>query len=181
MYSWSYCSHGSLKLPRPLVDQATCKREFLVFKLQCTTEWGDKNLKDLWSMIIAWNHALQARRYPNLLILAELAHVQSVSTTTCERAFSMQNLIKTKVRNSLGSKDFEAMLQIALEGGLDDIISDDVPLWKNDNKYHFLYANPSSYLNYPKTPSVSDVSCSFGAIDINNNVHKFHNHPPENT
>jgi hypothetical protein len=151
------------------VDQATCKREFLVFKLQCTTEWGDKNLKDLWSMIIAWNHALQARRYPNLLILAELAHVQSVSTTTCERAFSMQNLIKTKVRNSLGSKDFEAMLQIALEGGLDDIISDDVPLWKNDNKNHFLYANPSSYLNSPNTPSVSDVSCLFGAVDTNGN------------
>ena len=35
-------SHGSFKFP-PLVDQTTCKREFLAFKLQCTTEWGDKN------------------------------------------------------------------------------------------------------------------------------------------
>jgi hypothetical protein len=50
-------------------------------------EWGDKNFKDLWGMI-TWNHALQAQ-YPNLLILAELAHVQCVSTTTCERAFSV--------------------------------------------------------------------------------------------
>ena len=65
--------------------------------------------------MITWNHALQAQ-YPNLLILAELAHVQYVSTTTCERAFSVQNLIKTKVRNRLGSKNLEAMLQIALEG-----------------------------------------------------------------
>jgi hypothetical protein len=32
-----------------------------------------------------------------------------------------------------------------------------------------LYANPSSYLNSPNTPSVSDVSCSFRAIDIDNN------------
>jgi hypothetical protein len=65
---------------------------------QCTTEWGDKNFEDLWGMI-TWNHALQAR-YPNLLILAELAHVQCVSTMTCERVFSV--LIKTKVRNRLG-------------------------------------------------------------------------------
>jgi hypothetical protein len=64
---------------------------------------------------ITWNHALQSW-YSNLLILVELAHVQCVSTTTCERAFSVQNLIKTKVRNRLGSKNLEAMLQIALEG-----------------------------------------------------------------
>ena len=64
------------------------------------------------------------------------------------------------------------MLRIALEGsdeGVDDIISDDVPLWKNDNKYRILYANPSSYLNSPNTLSVSDVSCSFGAVDTNGN------------
>ena len=44
-------------------------------------------------------------RYPNLLILADLARVQCVSTSTCERAFGVQNLIKTRVRNRLGSKN----------------------------------------------------------------------------
>ena len=47
------------------------------------------------------------------------------------------------------------MLRIALEGpneGVDDIINDVVPLWKNDNDHCFLYANPPSYLNYPNTP-----------------------------
>jgi hypothetical protein len=114
---------------------------------------------------------LQAR-YPNLLILAKLAHVQCVSTTTCEHIFSVQNLIKTNVRNRLGNKNLEAMLRIALEGPdecLDDIISDVVPLWKNDNEYCFLYANPSSYLNSPNALSVTDVSCLFGAIDTNGN------------
>ena len=56
-----------------------------------------------------------ASTFPNLLILAELAHVQCVSTMTCECTFSVQNLIKTKFRNRLGSKNLEAMLQIALE------------------------------------------------------------------
>jgi hypothetical protein len=130
---------------------------------------GDKNFEDLWGMI-TWNHALQAR-YPNLLILAELAHVQCVSTATCERAFSVLKLIKTKVRNKLGSKNLDAMLRIALERPdeeVDDIIGDALPLWK-DSKYRFLYANPSSYLNSPNTLSVSDVSSSFGATDTNCN------------
>ena len=64
------------------------------------------------------------------------------------------------------------MLQIVLEGpdeGIDDIISDVVPLWKNVNKHHFLYANPSSYSNSPNIPSASDVSCSFRAVDTNGN------------
>jgi hypothetical protein len=74
--------------------------------------------------LITWNHALQAR-YPNLLILAKLAHVQCVSTMICERAFNVHNLIKTKVRNKLGNKNLDAMLRIALEGPdeeVDDII-----------------------------------------------------------
>jgi hypothetical protein len=56
---------------------------------------------------------------------------------TCERAFSVQNLIKTKVRNRLGIKNLDAMLRIALEGPdeeVDDIIGDAIPLWKKDSK-----------------------------------------------
>jgi hypothetical protein len=84
----------------------------------------------------------------------------------------MQNLIKTNVRNRLGNKNLEAMLRIALEGPdecVDDIINNVVPLWKNDNEYRFLYANPSSYLNSPNTLSVTDVSCLFGAVNTNGN------------
>jgi len=72
----------------------------------------------------------------------------------------------------LGNKNLEAMLRIALDGpyeGVDDIINDIVPLWKNDSKYCFLYVNSSSYLNSPNTPSASDVSCSFRAVDTNSN------------
>jgi hypothetical protein len=90
----------------------------------------------------------------------------------CERVFRVQNLIKIKVRNMLGIKNLEAMLRIALEGpdeGVGDIVNDDVPLWKTNSNYRFLYTNPSSSLNSPNTLSVSDVSCPFGAIDTNIN------------
>ena len=33
-------SRRSFKFP-PLVNQTTCKHEFLIFKLQCTTQWGE--------------------------------------------------------------------------------------------------------------------------------------------
>ena len=70
--------------------------------------------------------------WPNLLILAKLAHVQCVSTATCESAFSVQNLIKTKARNRLGSRNLDAMLRIVLEGPDEEV--DDI-IWKKDNKY----------------------------------------------
>jgi len=52
----------------------------------------------------------------------------------CECAFSVQNLIKTRVRNRLGSKNLKAMLQMALKGlddEVDNIINDAIPIWKN--------------------------------------------------
>ena len=55
-------------------------------------------------------------RHPDFLILVELAYVQCVSMMICERAFSVQNVIKTRVRNRLGIKNLEAMLRVALEG-----------------------------------------------------------------
>jgi hypothetical protein len=89
--------------------------------------------------MITWKYSLQTR-YPNLFVLANLARVQCVSTSTCERAFRVQNLIKTRVKNKLGSKTLEAMLRIALEGpdeNFDNIIEEAIPLWKIGAKYRF--------------------------------------------
>ena len=73
----------------PLIKSQKVREEFFSFKIQSTTEWSDKNFKDLWGMII-WNPTLQLK-YENLLVLAEIARVQCISTATCERAFSIQN------------------------------------------------------------------------------------------
>jgi hypothetical protein len=80
--------------------------------------------------MITWKYSLQTR-YPNLFVLANLARVQCVSTSTCKMAFSVQNFIKTRVRNIFGSKNLEAMLRIALEGpdeNFDNIIKETIPL-----------------------------------------------------
>jgi len=60
------------------------------------------------------------------------------------------------------------MLQITLIG-LDeevrDIICNAILLWKKDNKYHFLYANPSLYLNTLGSLSLSNASYSSRVLE----------------
>ena len=83
-----------------------------------------------------------------------------------KRTFSIQNLIKTQVRNKLESKNLKAMLRIALEGpdeNFDNIIEEAIPLWKTGTKYRFLYANPSRYVS-----SASDASCSVSSTMFSN-------------
>ena len=82
--------------------------------------------------MITWNRSLQTR-YINLFVLAHLARGRCVSTSTCKRAFIVQNLIRTRVRNKLGSKNLEAMLRIILEepdNFFDNITEEAIPLWK---------------------------------------------------
>ena len=85
-----------------LINVDATKREFFFYKVQASTEWHDKTFDDVWSMI-SWNQLLRGK-YENLRILADIARVQCVSTTQCERTFSIQNCIITKTRNKLDTK-----------------------------------------------------------------------------
>jgi hypothetical protein len=69
--------------------------------------------------MITWNHTLKVK-YENLLVLAEIARVQCISTASCERAFSVQNCIKTKQKNRMLTKNLESVLRVALEGPIED-------------------------------------------------------------
>jgi len=131
----------------PLVDADACRREFFNFKLQASLDWNNKTFKDLWAMV-TWNEPLQVK-YANILLLAEIARCQCVSTATCERAFSIQNVIKTKQRNRLGTKHLDAVLRVALEGPQDDydyILVEAMELWRNSAQWRYLYSHPEKYL-----------------------------------
>ena len=54
--------------------------------------------------------------YPNLFILAQIFMVFPASSVECERGFSVQNLIKTKIRNRLGPFHLDMLLRIQLLG-----------------------------------------------------------------
>jgi hypothetical protein len=72
--------------------------------------------------------------YPNLLILAEIERCQCISTTICERTFSLQNCIKQKHRNCMLTTTLESVMRVAMEGptkDFDSILMDAIVLWKN--------------------------------------------------
>lgn len=124
------------------------REEFFSFKIQSTIEWSNKTINDLWSMI-TWNPALQLK-YENQLVLVEIARVQCISTATCERAFSIQNIIKVRYRNKLGTKKLDSLLRIASEGpkeGSEAILIEKVALWENSTKTRIFFSNPQFYLS----------------------------------
>jgi len=89
-------------------------------------------------------------KYANILVLAKIAKCQCVSTTTCERAFSIQNVIKTKFRNRLNTKHLESVLRVAIEGPFEDfdhILVVVIELWRNLAKWRYLYSHPEKYLS----------------------------------
>ena len=132
----------------PMINADALRREFLAYKIQASAEWREKTFHDLWSMV-SWNHTLQLK-YANLRILADIARVQCVSTAQCERAFSIQNCIKTKFHNNLQSKNLESVIRLAMEGKLvncDSILIEAIALWKNSRKFRFLFSHPERYLS----------------------------------
>jgi hypothetical protein len=131
----------------PLVDSTACKQVFYAFKLQGSIEWMERTFGDVWASI-TWSPSLRLK-YPNLLILAEIARCQCVSTATCERAFSVQNCIKQKHRNRMISSTLESIMRVAMEGPAIDfepILMDAIVLWKNATKFRYLFTNPERYL-----------------------------------
>ncbi|MCO5594402.1 hypothetical protein L7F22_048432 [Adiantum nelumboides] len=79
----------------PLVSKVNAKREYDVFREQAHYEWKGRGLKYVWLSI--GRNPTTREKYPTLLKLAELAMLQCASTASCERGFSVQNLIKTCV------------------------------------------------------------------------------------
>ena len=81
--------------------------------------------------MIIWNHTLKVK-YENLLVLAEIARVQCISTASYEGAFSIKNYLKTKQRTRMLIKNLESVLQIALEVLIDncyEIISEAIGIF----------------------------------------------------
>ena len=149
-----------------LVNTDAIRREFFAFKVQVSTEWREKSFHDVWCMI-NWNQSLRGR-YENLQILADIARVRCVSTAQCERAFSIQNCIKTKTLNKLDTKHLDCIMPVAMEDvrdDLDNVLMEAIALWRNSTKFRWLFSHPKKYLSgCPPLQGEDDIS------DFNNNV-----------
>jgi hypothetical protein len=78
----------------PLLNATLCKQEFFDFKIQGSTEWMDLTFADAWTSI-SWSPSLKVK-YSNLMILAEIAKCQCVSTATCEKGRYLFKILLNK-------------------------------------------------------------------------------------
>ncbi|MCO5595873.1 hypothetical protein L7F22_049924 [Adiantum nelumboides] len=117
-----------------LVDPIQLRKDFQTFKFQAFNEWRGWNFKNTWGYIGS-NETLR-EKYGMLLVLAQIALVQCCSTAICKRGFSVQNVIKNKLRNLLTTKSMRTLMRISLEGPpLDEFNFDEaIALWRNDAK-----------------------------------------------
>lgn len=74
------------------------------------------SLSSLWGALASL-HQQGDLNCPHLLQLACLALTHPVHTCDCERAFSVQNLTLTPLRNRLSSDRCEQLMRVKIEGG----------------------------------------------------------------
>ena len=132
-----------------MINVDATKRGFFAHKVQASTVWHDKTFNGVW-FVISWNQSL-CGKHGNLRILVDIARVQCVSTAECERAFSIQNCIKSKIRNKLDTKHLECIMRIYMEdlhGDLDDVLMEAIALSTNSTTFRWLFSHPWRYFSW---------------------------------
>ena len=107
------CDHYS-----NLVTVERCKGQFLQFKHFVVSHKQDYGDFEKFTKLILTDYA---DVYPDLVLLASIALVIPVSSAPCERGFSQQNILKSKLRNRLNPDRLNRLLMIRLNGPDEDM------------------------------------------------------------
>jgi hypothetical protein len=84
----------------------------LLKRLVLTMQYPRDNMLHLWQLI-ASNHR---QEFPNLMQLAYIALTLPLHTSDCERTFSVQNNVVTKLRSRLSPSICDRLVRVKLEG-----------------------------------------------------------------
>ncbi|MFI0416641.1 MAG: hAT transposon family protein, partial [Candidatus Thiodiazotropha sp.] len=95
-----------------VIDRNRAQAVFLVFKHLARSYKGSLSFAKFCCKLI--NEF--SDQYPDFAMLARLALVIPVSSAPCERGFSVQNALKTKVRNRLNPERLNRLMFIKLIG-----------------------------------------------------------------
>lgn len=90
--------------------QAKCR----LLKALAKGQFSDKSYCSLWEVLLTKEPYFTD--FQNVLHLVEIMFVLPISAAQCERGFSAQNRIKSKVRNSLHVSTLEDLIRISTEG-----------------------------------------------------------------
>ncbi|KAK3098990.1 hypothetical protein FSP39_024990, partial [Pinctada imbricata] len=95
----------------PIIDVAKTKKEWGLLKRVVVAEKFPRDFMQLlWGL--TWKY--HKDKFPNLLTLARLALTSAVHTAGCERGFSVQNQILTKLRNRLNVETQSKLMRVKL-------------------------------------------------------------------
>jgi hypothetical protein len=121
----------------PVISGEETKAEWTCLKRVVIAEHFPRDcFWKLWNLI-ATHHKEQ---FPNLIVLAQLALTSAVHTAGCERGFSMQNQILTKLRNRL-TVDTQGKLMSVKMCPLDrkTLVEKALGVWKSEKKNRKIY------------------------------------------
>lgn len=112
----------------------TFSDEFRTFKDWGASSFEGRSMKDTWATI-ALNPTL-LDQVPNLYRISQVATIMFVSTACCERGFSRQNLIKSKLRARMEIDLLDKLMRIGLVGPRrsDMDFEAAIEVWKNAGK-----------------------------------------------
>lgn len=95
-----------------VIDPDQTADEWLKIKpLVVKAEYPRDRMVPLWNLI----HKYHKDEFPNLITLASLTLTAPIHTADCKQGFSLQNSLKTSVRNRLGSETVDDLMVVSAE------------------------------------------------------------------
>ena len=102
-----------------VIDPDRTKEDFLHFKCFLKSLSTTPFSQVLTTLFLSGpNHSLYIDTFPDFATMAKLLLVSPTASVPCERAFSAQNLLKTRLRSSLSEGVLESLMRVRLEGPL---------------------------------------------------------------
>ena len=96
----------------PLIDEEGLKTEWPRLKAMIDGQYAKLSVAQLAERILLHHRSL----LPNLVKLVEIGICMEVASVECERAFSLQNRLKSTVTASLKTENLDTLMRVRLLG-----------------------------------------------------------------
>jgi hypothetical protein len=129
---------GKLGKIDPILDTDSTKLEWKTVKtLVMNQQYRRANTQELWKTI----HTFHSETVPNVITLARIGLVLPLHTSDVERAFSVQNSVKTAIRNRIGEQMVNSYLTVGIEGGpIEEFDFESAArVWRQEKKRHLFH------------------------------------------
>ena len=97
----------------PLLDGQELKEEWVIFKQLMSTNFSDSSIQGMAKKVLTPSEMQD--QFPQMRKLLTIALTVPVSSVDCERGFSKQNLIKTKIIAKLKTENVSTLMKMSVD------------------------------------------------------------------